>query len=287
MPLHSTARTVVLTALALLAFAANSLLCRMALRETAIDPAMFTVLRLCSGALALWLLLVVRGTPARSAGSWHAALALFAYAALFSFAYVALSTGLGALLLFGSVQASMIAYGFVRGERFSALQSAGFTLAVLGLVALLLPGSTAPSPVAALLMIGAGSAWGAYSLLGRNAAEPISATASNFMRTLPMVAALGLLALPWLRWDELGAIYALLSGAVTSGFGYVIWYTALRGLNSTKAATVQLATPVLAAVMGLFVLTEPLTPRFLLAAAAVLGGIAIVILGPTGVRHRR
>jgi drug/metabolite transporter (DMT)-like permease len=283
---QSTSRTAVLSALALLAFAGNSLLCRMALRETSIDPATFTVIRLCAGALVLWLLLLLRGQHVRGVGSWRSAFALFGYAALFSFAYVALATGTGALLLFGAVQASMIGVGIARGEQFSALQWGGFALALLGLGALLLPGATAPPLWPALLMIGAGVAWGAYSLLGRNSRDPIGATAGNFIRTLPMVLLLGLVALPWLRWDAAGAGYALFSGALTSGLGYVIWYAALRGLDATRAATLQLATPVLAALLGLLLLSEPIGLRFVLAAAAVLGGIAIVIHRPTELRHR-
>lgn len=265
------------TGLALLAFAANSLLARMALRETGIDPAGFTVIRLGAGALVLAMLLQMQGRAVMRAGDFGSALALFAYAALFSFAYVWLDTGTGALLLFGAVQATMILTGWLRGDRFSALQWGGFALAVFGLLVLLVPGARAPSPAGAALMLGAGIAWGAYSLRGRGQADPTAATAGNFVRTLPMALILGLAALPWLAWDARGAMYAVASGALTSGLGYAAWYAALRGLTATRAATVQLSVPLIAALLGLLVLAEPLGLRFGIAAFAVIGGIAAVI----------
>ena len=272
-----TARTLLLTALAMLAFAGNSLLCRLALKDTAIDAASFTSLRILSGALTLWLLLRLRSGHRASAGSWFAAGALLAYAAAFSFAYLQLDAGVGALLLFGAVQISMLAWGFYRGERFNPLTSAGLLLALGGLLALLLPGASAPALGSALLMLLAGVAWGAYSLLGRGVTDPLAATAGNFLRAVPLALVVSTLLLSNARWDGPGLIYALLSGALTSGIGYAIWYTALRGLRAFQAATVQLSVPILAALAGSLLLDEVLSLRLLLSAIAVLGGIALVL----------
>lgn len=271
------ARTLLLTALAMLAFAGNSLLCRLALRETAIDAASFTSLRILSGALTLYLLLRLRSGNGTSAGNWFAATALFAYAAAFSFAYLSLDAGVGALLLFGAVQVSMLAWGFYRGERFQPVASAGLLLALGGLIALLLPGATAPALGGALLMLLAGVAWGVYSLLGRGVADPLAATAGNFLRAIPLALLVSALLLGRASWDGPGLIYALLSGAVTSGVGYAIWYTALGGLKAIQAATVQLSVPILAALAGSLLLGEVLSLRLLLSALAVLGGIALVL----------
>ncbi len=278
-------RTAVLTALALAAFAGNSLLCRAALRDTPIDAASFTAIRIASGAIALWLIVRLRASPQARAGSWPSALALFAYAAAFSFAYLSLTAATGALLLFGAVQATMIAAGIARGERLSAPQWLGIVVAGAGLVGLLLPGLTAPPLGGALLMIAAGIAWGVYSLRGRAPAaatvDPTVANAGNFARATPM--ALALLGAAFLapreavRFDAAGAGYALASGAVTSGLGYAVWYAALKGLKATSAATVQLSVPVLTAMAGVVLLAEPLTLRVALASVAVLGGIALVV----------
>jgi len=278
-------RTAVLTALALAAFAGNSLLCRAALRDTPIDAASFTAVRIASGAIALWLIVRLRASPQARAGSRPSALALFAYAAAFSFAYLSLTAATGALLLFGAVQATMIAAGIARGERLSTPQWLGIVVAGAGLVGLLLPGLTAPPLGGALLMIAAGIAWGVYSLRGRAPAaatvDPTVANAGNFARATPM--ALALLGAAFLapreavRFDAAGAGYALASGAVTSGLGYAVWYAALKGLKATSAATVQLSVPVLTAMAGVVLLAEPLTLRVALASVAVLGGIALVV----------
>ena len=266
-----------LTGLALLAFAGNSLLCRAALRESQIDADSFTAIRLCSGALVLYLLVRARpGLPAGQ-GSWASALALFAYAAAFSFAYLSLPAGTGALLLFGAVQASMIAWGYIKGERLRGLQLAGLTLGIGGLVGLLLPGLSAPPLVGSLLMIGAGVAWGAYSLRGKGAGDPTRVTAGNFLRTVPMALLLSALTLSQARVDAAGTAYAVASGAITSGLGYALWYGALPALRSSTAATLQLSVPVIAAVGGIVLLGEPPTLRLLLAALAILGGIGLVI----------
>lgn len=271
-------RVLSLTALAMLAFAGNSLLCRVALAHTAIDAASFTTIRLASGAVTLWLLARLRRGSLAGAGNWPSALALFAYAAGFSFAYLSLSAASGALLLFGAVQATMIAYGLWTGERLGAAQLLGFLLAVGGLVGLLLPGLAAPPLQGALLMLGAGVAWGVYSLRGRGSGDPLRVTAGNFLRAAPIAVLLSLLTLPAAKVDAAGAGYALASGALASGVGYAIWYAVLPALKAAKAATVQLSVPPLAALGGVAFLGEAIGLRLLLASAAILGGIALVIL---------
>ena len=247
----SRTRTLVYTALAMLAFAGNSLLCRVALKHTSLDAASFTSIRLVSGALVLCLLVRMRrpGTPV--GGNWLSAGALFAYAAGFSFAYLRLSAATGALLLFGAVQATMIGHGVWAGERLRSLQWAGLLVTLGGLVGLLLPGLSAPPLPSALLMLGAGVAWGVYSLRGKGAGDPLAVTAGNFLRVAPMALALSLLLYPSISPDPAGLLYAVASGALTSGIGYAIWYSALPKLPSTAAATVQLSVPVLAALGGI------------------------------------
>lgn len=226
----------------------------------------------------LWLVVrISRGTQTGK-GNWLSAFALFAYAAGFSFAYVSLSTATGALLLFGTVQAMMIGHGIWAGERLLGLQLVGFVLALAGLVGLLLPGLTAPPVFGSLLMLGAGVAWGIYSLRGRGAGDPTRVTAGNFLRAVPFAAALSILMMDRTSLDSAGFWYAVASGALASGIGYAIWYTILPALKSTQAATVQLSVPVIAAVGGIVLLGEPLTLRLVLSSAAILGGIALVIL---------
>jgi len=270
-------RILLLTCLAMLAFAGNSLLCRLALRETDIDAASFTAIRLLAGALTLWLLLRLRQARQPIAGNWPGALALFTYASTFSFAYLQLDTGIGALLLFGAVQLSMLLWGLLRGERLGLGASLGTALATAGLLALLLPGASAPPLLAALLMLLAGVAWGAYSLLGRGQGDPLAVTAGNFLRAAPLAVLLALVLLSQLNWDGPGLFYAVLSGALTSGVGYAIWYSALPGLRASQAATVQLSVPILAALGGSLLLNEALSLRLILSAMAVLGGIALVL----------
>ena len=260
------------------AFAGNSLLCRFALKQTSIDAASFTSIRIISGAVALWFIVNMRKRPRCLAGSWPSALALFAYAAAFSFAYISLSAGAGALLLFGAVQATMIFWGLRKGERLRMRQWVGLPFALSGLVILLLPGLSAPPVGGSILMLGAGIAWGIYSLRGKFAGDPASATAGNFLRAVPLAAGLSIALLPWAKLDRAGIEYAILSGAVASGVGYAIWYTALPGLKAASAATVQLSVPVLAAIGGIIFLGESVTFRSLFASAAVLGGIALVIV---------
>ena len=293
---QSPIQTATLTVLALLAFAGNSLLCRLALQQTSIDATSFTSVRLVTGAVVLALLVAWRGRkfnasskPWRAggwsaggwgAGSWGSALALFVYAAAFSLAYVQLSAATGALLLFGVVQTSMIGWGLWRGERLLPLQWLGLATASAGLVWLLLPGLAMPSPAAGALMAAAGVAWAVYTLRGRGAGDATAVTAGNFLRAAPLAlaasaAALALGAPP--RWDSAGLGLALASGALASGLGYAVWYTALRGLSATRAAILQLTVPALATAGGVLLLGEALTPQLIGASVAVLGGVAMVI----------
>ena len=273
-------RVALLTVVALLAFAGNSVLARLALTRATIDPASFTSIRLSAGALVLALIVALRrGTPP-PAGSWPSALALFVYAAAFSFAYVQLTTGTGALLLFGAVQATMISIGVARGERLSGGQWGGLVFAYAGLVVLVLPGITAPPLLSATLMLLAGVAWGLYSLRGKRAGDPIAATAGNFGRAMPLTIMMSVLLRDSRSLDASGIGYAIASGALASGVGYAVWYTALRWLRATTAATVQLSVPVIAALAGVLLLSEPLTLRLFGAGAAILGGVAVVVLTP-------
>jgi drug/metabolite transporter (DMT)-like permease len=314
----SKARILLLTLLAMIAFASNSLLCRAALKQTHIDAATFTFIRIFSGAVALWLILTIQrllraegtasppveslatrvGFPSpqsspkgsggsfflrekvgiRDAGNWISALALFVYAAGFSFAYTSLSAGTGALLLFGAVQATMILWGLHKGERLSTIQIIGFAVAVTGLVALLFPGLSAPPLIGSILMLGAGVAWGIYSLRGKGEKNPASATTGNFVRAVPFAAAVSIIFIMRTHLDLKGVTFGIISGAITSGLGYVIWYGALPGLKATSAATVQLSVPVLAATGGILLLGESITLRYVLASVAVLGGIALVVV---------
>jgi drug/metabolite transporter (DMT)-like permease len=272
-------RTLLFTAVAMLAFAGNSLLCRLALKHTAIDPATFTTIRLLSGAIALWLIVQLRRDPAATGrGSWGSALALVAYAACFSFAYVELPAAAGALLLFGAVQATMIGTGLWRGERLGPLEWVGLAIALAGLAGLLLPGLSAPPWGGSLLMLAAGVAWGVYSLRGRGAGDPTRVTAGNFLLALPFALLLSALMAREAVADPAGIAYAVASGALASGVGYAVWYTALRGLNATRASVVQLSVPAITALGGALFIGEAITARLVLASAAILGGVALVIV---------
>ncbi|MDR3453653.1 MAG: DMT family transporter [Rhodoferax sp.] len=273
----SHARVLTLTCLAMTAFAGNSLLCRLALKNTGIDPASFTSIRILSGALALWLIVRIRGGTQSTSGNWLSAFALFCYAACFSFAYVGLPAATGALLLFGAVQVTMIGYGLWTGEHLSARQIAGLVLAFGGLVGLVLPGLSAPPLHEAALMLAAGVAWGIYSLRGKGTQDPIRVTAGNFLRSGVFAVGLSVAMLARTSLDSWGIGYAIASGALASGVGYAIWYTALRGLKATSAASVQLSVPVIAAVGAIVLLGESMTPRLLVASIVILGGIALVI----------
>lgn len=275
-------RTIALTTGAMVFFAANSVLCRLALRENEIDAGSFTAIRVLSGAAVLALLVSVRGTS-RAAfwthSSWRAALSLFGYAAAFSFAYLSLDAGVGALILFGTVQVTMIGVGIMRGERPGTREWAGLILAFGGLVYLVSPGATAPSLFGAVLMTISGVGWGCYSLAARGVASPTAATAGNFMRATPMAAAVVLVVLVFdtPHASGRGIALAATSGAITSGLGYAIWYTAMRGLTTSRAAIVQLTVPVIAAGAGVALLDEQMTARLAIASFVILGGVALAL----------
>ncbi len=273
----ASARLIAMICFAMLAFAANSLLCRLALKHTDIDAASFSVVRLASGALVLWLLCALRRTSTIGKGSWQGAAALFVYVFAFSFAYRHLETGTGALLLFGAVQLSMVLYGMFKGERMRTRAIVGFVLALAGLVSLLLPGAASPDALSALTMLLSGLAWGIYSLFGKGGVDPLATTAGNFIRSIPLVLIASLPFLSGLHWDSLGMLYALLSGALASGVGYAVWYIAVRDLAAFQAATVQLSVPILASLAGIVLLDESLSLRMVLASVGVLGGVALVL----------
>jgi drug/metabolite transporter (DMT)-like permease len=279
-------RLFALTALAMLAFAANPLLCRIALKGTRLDPASFTLVRLASGAITLWLILRWRGGGSARPGSWAGAGSLFVYAAALSYAYVTLDAGIGTLLLFGAVQVTMISVGLARGERLGRRQVAGLAIALIGLIILLAPGATAPSWHGAALMVVSGLAWGIYSLLGHRSFAPVAVTAGNFVGASVLAAALVGCMAGSVAWDWRGVAYAIASGAVASGIGYAIWYTALPSLRATHAAIVQLSVPVIAALGGVVLLGESLTLRLAASSVGILGGIALVVV-ERGRWHRR
>jgi drug/metabolite transporter (DMT)-like permease len=270
----------VLTAVAMLAFAANSLLCRLALQRGEIDPVSFAGIRLVSGAIVLAVIVRFRSErPAPGHADWLAAAMLFVYVAFFSFAYLTLSAGTGALILFGAVQLTMFSVGLRSGEKFGSAAWLGLALAVAGLVYLVSPGIAAPPLVGAALMAIAGVAWGVYSLRGRGVADPLAATAGNFARAAPLALLLSVLFIANARVYANGAgiALAIASGALTSGIGYVIWYAALSKLTAMRAATVQLSVPLIAAFGGVAFLSEAITPRLAAASATILGGIAMVL----------
>jgi drug/metabolite transporter (DMT)-like permease len=275
------ARTVIYTGLALIAFASNSILCRLALGEGAIDAGSFTAARLASGAV---LLLAIRGAAGTRAvlsnrSGWVSAAMLFSYATAFSFAYLRLGAGTGALVLFGAVQATMILGALRSGERFVPLEGIGLGLAVAGLIYLVSPGLTAPSPLGCALMTVAGVSWGVYTLRGRGTGDPLGETARNFSRSLLFAVGIGLLAIRGLHLTARGFLLAALSGSLASGVGYVLWYAALRNLTAMRAAAVQLSVPVLAALGGVLFLSEAVSFRLLVAAILVLGGVGLAIAG--------
>ncbi|MBK6749950.1 MAG: DMT family transporter [Acidobacteria bacterium] len=294
------------TAFALVAFAFNSILCRLALRGEEADAAGFTAVRLASGAVALVVIgyLVTKGgnlsgsegvssfgedarsgneedtlPTGRVSASWLSAFYLFAYAVCFSFAYLGLTAGTGALVLFGSVQMTMVAAAIVKGERPTPLEWIGLSIAVCGLIYLVLPGLASPPLTSSMLMAAAGMAWGAYSIRGKGSVDPLRDTAGNFARSILFVVPLVLLYIPALQLTLRGWLFAVLSGAVTSGVGYAVWYAALKFHTSTRAAVMQLSVPVIAAVFGIILLGETATATLGVAAALILGGIGLTIVG--------
>ncbi len=271
-----TGRTAGLTSATLVCFAANSLLCRAALRPGLADAASFSLVRLLAGAAMLALLLALQGSGRPRGGSWASALALSGYALAFSFAYRRIDAGVGALVLFAAVQAGMIGWSVVKGERPLSREWAGLLLALGGLVALARPGRSAPDFLGVGPMALAGLAWAAYTLRGRGAGDPLATNADNFLRGVPLAAA-ALLLVPEIHMAPSGFGLAAASGAVASGLGYTLWYAALRGLGRTQAAVVQLAVPVLAALGGVLLLGETATLRLVLCGLAILGGVALAV----------
>ncbi|MBT3228033.1 MAG: DMT family transporter [Candidatus Marinimicrobia bacterium] len=267
--------------MALIAFAANSVLCRLALGTGAIDAASFTAIRLLSGAVTLLLILIVRREKSLlpRKGSWISSIMLFLYAITFSYAYITLDTGTGALILFGAVQISMILISVFSGNRLHTSEWLGMALAFAGFVYLVLPGVSTPSPLGFSLMMVSGIAWGIYTLRGRGSENPLRDTAHNFLRTIPLIAILVTLAIKQTQFSFEGIMYAAISGGLASGVGYSIWYAALRGLSATQAAVIQLLVPVIAALGGILFVSEVITSRLAVSALMILGGILLVILG--------
>ena len=262
----------------MIAFAANPLICRLALGQHLIDAASFTSVRVLSGAVTLAVIMLPRWQKRRrGSANWRSVIALFAYMIFFSFAYRSMTASTGTLLLFAAVQFTMFIAAMRDGERFTLLSWAGFGLAVTGVVYLVLPGVTSPDPLGAALMIVAGVAWGAYSLLGRVAADPLESTATNFIYSIPLAIAVTLLFMDSLYYTPAGLVLAAASGAIASGLGYAVWYAALKGLTASRAATVQLSVPTIAACGGVIFLSEPISARLIFASALTLGGIAIVL----------
>ncbi len=280
-PWKTVLKVFLLTSCALAAFAANSVLCRFALGTGAIDAAGFTFIRLLSGVVALFLVLLIRtsSSPMNGKGSWPAGLMLFLYAVTFSYAYLELETGSGALILFGSVQITIIGVSIVRGNNLLPVEWVGLALAFAGLVYLFLPGVSAPSIQGLLLMSTAGAAWGMYTLLGRGSDNPLADTAYNFLRSMPLILVIVIFAFGNFQFTANGTILAIVSGALTSGLGYTIWYIALKDITATQAAVSQLAVPVIAALGGVIFMSEVITLRLTVAAFMILGGIFMVVVG--------
>ena len=274
-------KVLLITLCALVAFAANSVLCRFALGMGAIDAAGFTCIRLVSGAATLLLLLMLKNNVSLSTprGSWRAGLMLFLYAISFSYAYLDLNTGTGALILFGAVQITMICALIIKGNTLLLAEWFGLAMAFFGLVYLVLPGVSAPSPAGFLLMAMAGVAWGVYTLARRGSDNPLADTAYNFTRSIPFVIAAACLTFRDFNVTAVGATLAFVSGAITSGLGYTVWYAALRDLSTTQAAVAQLAVPIIAALGGVIFMAELITLRLGLSTILVLGGILLVVTG--------
>jgi len=270
--------------MALIAFAANSVLCRLALDVYQMDAGGFTVIRLLSGALVLFTIIHIRHRQQRNqihfqfTKNWFAACMLFTYATAFSFAYITLDTGVGALILFGSVQITMITYSIYTGNRLSIIEWVGLSMAFAGFIYLIYPDLSSPSAIGFLLMSISGIAWGFYTIQGKYTKTALFDTAQNFIKTLPFIAILALITLPQAQLNLQGILLALLSGGIASGIGYAIWYMALTGLSNSQAAVVQLAVPVIAAIGGAVFVSEEMTLRLIASVTMVLGGILTVIL---------
>jgi drug/metabolite transporter (DMT)-like permease len=278
-------KTIGYTIAALIAFAANSVLGRMALKDNAIDASSFTAIRLLSGALMLFILYTLfnskdqKNKQEKKAGNWKAPLMLFVYAITFSFAYISLDTGTGALVLFGAVQLTMIIASLISGHKLHKAEWVGIIVSFSGLAYLIYPTITTPSIFGFVLMGISGIAWGIYTLTGRGSVNPLRDTTINFSYTIPYVAILAIIMLPHIQISTEGIILAVLSGALASALGYTLWYIALAGLSATEAAVVQLSVPVIASIGGVVFLSESVTMRLIISCALVLGGILTVIIG--------
>ncbi len=287
MPRSHALTAIAATVIAMLAFAGNSILCRLALATMAIDPASFTAIRLTSGAVALALICVAvrRNSAVAKRGSWLAAAMLFLYAMFFSYAYVSLGAATGALILFGCVQGTMIAIALYRGDRPTVVELLGWLCAIAGLAVLLLPGASAPSIPAAAMMAAAGIAWGVYSILGKRESDALAATTANFVRSVIFALPLVAMTFAEAEIETAGLMLALCSGALTSGMGYVLWYVALTYLTSLRAALVQLSVPAITALGGVMLLAEPLTLQIALSGTAIIGGVMVALLGRAKSEH--
>lgn len=276
------------TSIALIAFAANSVLCRLALDNEAIDAASFTAIRLFSGTIILFIIIgiskrikqpiIQNKKEPSSKGSWFGSILLFTYAITFSYAYILLDTGTGALILFGAVQITIVILSFISGTRLKPLEWLGMTIAFIGFIYLILPSITTPSATGFVLMAISGIAWGMYTLQGHSSKNPLTDTAFNFLRTIPLIIIIIITSLNTLTYTSEGIILALLSGGVASGIGYTIWYMALRDLSSLQAAVLQLLVPILSAFAGVIFISEIITAHFIISSIMVLGGILLVIL---------
>ncbi len=285
--MNSLLKTILITGTALIAFAANSVLCKMALGENAIDASGFTIIRLLSGAIVLSIILLISKNKSSSQkkGSWFSSFMLFLYVIAFSFAYKSLDTGTGALIMFGAVQISMITISIINGNKLHFSEWVGVVVSFLGFVLLILPGITAPSTIGFILMVVAGTAWGIYTLNGKNSKNPLRDTAYNFIRTIPFLLVLLILVYKDIKYTHEGIWLAVISGGVTSGIGYTIWYIALRGLSTTQAAVVQLLVPVIAAFGGVLFVSEKITVRLSLSSLLILGGILVVMISRKYLRN--
>lgn len=275
-------KTIILTLLALIAFAANSVLCRLALGDGSIDASNFTIIRLLSGVIVLFFILKLKlrkSLSSTSKGSWFSGSMLFLYAITFSFAYITLDTGTGALILFGAVQITIIIYSIITGHKLHFLEWIGVLISLLGFIYLILPGVTSPSLIGFILMSIAGIAWGIYTVRGKASKDSLGDTAFNFLKTIPFVLIVFVFTFNTSHYSFEGILLAIISGGITSGIGYTIWYMAIRGLTTVQSAVVQLLVPVIAAFGGVIFISEVITYRLTISSILILGGILLVVIG--------
>ncbi len=280
----SRVRTLALTSAALVGFASNSLLTRAALATHELDPATFTLVRVLAGAVTIVVLVALRGRPATERGSWSSAAALAGYAIFFTLAYNRINASVGALVLFGAVQTTMMSVGLVRGERLGAIDWIGVALAIAGLLVFAVPGVTAPDPLGTAMMAIGGACWGVYSLAGQRARDPLAETAGNFIRALIPIAVFAAVSLPSRHVTTPGVLLAVVSGSLASGVAYTIWYAVLPAVAAWRAAIVQTGTPLLTAIAAIVFLDETFTVRLLIASALVITGVLLTVLPAL---HRR